>query len=188
MRIITGSARGRRLKTLEGTDVRPTSDKVKEAIFSVIQFDLESAVVLDLFSGTGQLGLEALSRGAKYCRFVDKSSASAAVTKENISAAGFLDSSAVSVMDSIDFIRGVRMTFDIAFLDPPYGKGLIEKALPYVAAKLSYRGIAVCEHEAGLVLPDSFGKLEKHRTYKYGKVEVTVYRVPIPEDIEEDEL
>ena len=185
MRVITGLARGRKLVTLEGEDVRPTTDMVKEAIFSVIQFDIEGSVVLDLFSGSGQLGIEALSRGAKYCRFVDKSQASAEITRQNVTACGFVRDSAVSVMDSIDFVRGVRMTFDIAFLDPPYRHGLIEQALPLLESKMSDRGIVVCEHEKGLVLPDNVGKLEKKKTYRYGKIEVTVYRVPLPADDEE---
>lgn len=184
MRVITGSARGRKLRTLEGEDVRPTTDMVKEAVFSIIQFDIEGSCVLDLFSGSGQLGIEALSRGAKYCRFVDKSRASAEVTRENITACGFVRDSAVTVMDSIDFVRDVRMTFDIAFLDPPYRNGLIEKALPLLEGKMSDRGIVVCEHEKGLVLPESVGKLKKAKTYRYGKIEVTVFRVPLPSDEE----
>lgn len=184
MRVITGSARGRKLAALEGNDVRPTTDMVKEAIFSIIQFDIEGAVVLDLFSGSGQLGIEALSRGAKYCRFVDKSQASAQVTRQNIETCGFVKDSAVTLADSIDFAREVRMTFDIAFLDPPYGNGLIEKAIPYLADKMSDRGIIVCEHEKGLVLPESCGRLNKTKTYRYGKIEITVYRVPMKEDDE----
>ncbi len=182
MRVITGTARGRKLKTLEGEDVRPTTDMVKEAIFSIIQFDIEGTTVLDLFSGSGQLGIEALSRGAKYCRFVDKSPASAECTKENLAACGFTRDSAVTLADSVDFAREVRMTFDIAFLDPPYRNGLIEKAMPLLAPKMSDRGIVVCEHEKGLVLPDEYDKLRKTKTYRYGKIEVTVYRVPLPDD------
>lgn len=182
MRVITGSARGRKLASLEGRDVRPTTDMVKEAIFSIIQFDIEGAVVLDLFSGSGQLGIEALSRGAKYCRFVDNSQASAQVTRENVTACGFVRDSAVSVADSVDFAREVRMVFDIAFLDPPYNSGLIEKAMPYLCEKMSDRGIVVCEHERGLILPECYGRLMKTKTYRYGKIEVTVYRVPLPED------
>ncbi|MBQ7784434.1 MAG: 16S rRNA (guanine(966)-N(2))-methyltransferase RsmD, partial [Oscillospiraceae bacterium] len=174
MRVITGSARGRKLRTLEGADVRPTTDMVKEAIFSIIQFDIEGTTVLDLFSGSGQLGIEALSRGAKYCRFVDKSAASVECTRENLGACGFIRDSAVTTADSIDFARDVRMTFDIAFLDPPYNMGLIEKAMPFLAEKMSDRGIVVCEHEKGLVLPESYGRLVKSKTYRYGKIEVTV--------------
>lgn len=182
MRVITGSARGHKLRALEGDEVRPTTDMVKEAIFSIIQFDIEGTTVLDLFSGSGQLGIEALSRGAKHCRFVDKSAASIECTKENIAACGFTNDSSVSLADSEDFLRMVRMTFDIAFLDPPYRQGILEKVMPLLEPKMSDRGIVVCEHEKGLVLPDSFGKLVKTRTYRYGKIEVTVYKVPMPED------
>ena len=176
MRVITGSARGRRLRSPEGRDVRPTADKVKEAVFSVVQFDIESSAVLDLFSGSGQLGIEALSRGARSCVFVDSSRISADITKENISAAGFKDSSNVVTADSISYLRMCRNTFDLAFLDPPYGKGLIEQALPLLCGHMSNRGIIVCEHEKGLELPEKAGELIKSRTYKYGKTEVTVYR------------
>ncbi len=184
MRVITGSARGKKLKTLEGNDVRPTTDMVKESIFSIIQFELEGAVVLDLFSGSGQLGIEALSRGAKSCRFVDKSAASAACTNENIRACGFADNASVTTSDSLDFLRMARLSFDVALLDPPYEMGLIEQALPLLEKKMTDRGVVVCEHERGLVLPESVGKLSKCKTYRYGKIEVTVYRVPLPEDEE----
>lgn len=184
MRVITGSARGRRLVAPEGMDVRPTSDKVKEAIFSAVQFDIPGSTALDLFSGSGQLGIEALSRGAKSCVFVDSSRASLDVTKENISAAGFRDSAVVISSDSADYLRMCRQTFDIAFLDPPYGKGIIDKIMPLLCGHMSERGIAVCEHERGLVLPDSFGSLRKHKTYRYGKIEVTIYRTGTEEAAE----
>ena len=108
MRIIAGTARGRKLKTLEGNDVRPTTDKVKEAIFSSIQFYLPGATVLDLFGGSGQLGLEALSRGAEKAVFVDKSKASVNIITENIASAEFTDRSRVVYMDSIDFLKTDR--------------------------------------------------------------------------------
>jgi 16S rRNA (guanine(966)-N(2))-methyltransferase RsmD len=176
MRVITGTARGRRLKTLDSYDVRPTTDKVKEAIFSIIHFDIDGSAVLDLFSGSGQMGIEALSRGAKYCCFVDKSKASADVTSENIEMTGFRKQSTVSIMDSLAYIKTAKNIFDIAILDPPYNMGLIEDTLPFLAEKMSDRGVVVCEHEKGLVLPEKVGKLVNHRTYRYGKVEVTVFR------------
>ena len=176
MRVITGSARGRKLISPEGTDVRPTTDMVKEALFSVIQFDVETSAVLDLFSGSGQLGIEALSRGAVSCTFVDSSRDSLAVTKENISAAGFEGSSETFLADAADFLGRTSERYDIAFLDPPYNKGMIEKVLPLTAEKMSERGVIVCEHERGLSLPSSAGTLEKKKTYRYGKTEVTVYR------------
>lgn len=182
MRVITGKARGRKLKDFEGRDIRPTTDMVKEAIFSIIQFDIEGSEVLDLFSGTGQLGIEALSRGAKYCRFVDKSKESAALTNENIDLAGFRWESNVVNGDSLDFLRMARYTFDIALLDPPYNNGLIEQALPLLEPKMSQRGIVVCEHERGLELPEEVGRLKRSKTYNYGKVAVTVYRIPFNEE------
>ncbi len=182
MRIITGKARGKKLKSFEGRDIRPTSDMVKEAVFSIIQFDIEGSEILDLFSGTGQLGIEALSRGAKFCRFVDKSKESADLTRENISLAGFKEDSNVICGDSLDFLRMSRYRFDIAFLDPPYGKGLIAEALPLLEPLMSVRGIAVCEHEKELSLPENVGRLKKSKTYRYGKTAVTVYKIPFNEE------
>lgn len=178
MRVITGTARGRKLTALEGDSVRPTSDMVKEAIFSIIQFDIEGAMVLDLFSGTGQLGIEAVSRGAKECRFVDSSADSLRCTRDNIAACGFNGKCTVTQADSIDFLRQVRITFDIALLDPPYNKGILEKALPLLVPHMSERGIIVCEHERELTLPDEIGAFRKAKTYRYGKIGLTVYRIP----------
>lgn len=182
MRVITGTAKGRRLKTLEGLDVRPTSDMVKEAVFSIIRFDLEGSNVLDLFCGSGQLGIEALSGGAKSCRFVDSSKASLEVTRENVVHCGLEGAATMTLSDGVDFIRNARLPFDIIFLDPPYGKGLIERVIPFAGEKISDRGIAVCEHEKGLVLPEEFGRLKKSKTYRYGKTEVTVFRTECPEE------
>lgn len=175
MRVITGSARGKRLKTLDGLDVRPTSEKVKEAIFSIIQFDLPEASVLDLFAGSGQLGIEALSRGAKSCIFVDKSRNSIGVIRENIESCGFSSLSRVVNMDSVEFLRGCPQV-DIAILDPPYEKGLILDALPLLESKIAKNGWVICEHEGGLELPERVGRLVKHREYSYGKtVALTTY-------------
>lgn len=184
MRVITGSARGRKLMTLEGSDVRPTTDKVKEAIFSIVQFDINGSEILDLFAGSGQLGIEALSRGAKRCTFVDESRNSIKVVTENVRACGFADSADILNTESIGYLRTCRRIFDLAFLDPPYNKGIHEKALPLLAEKMSDRGIIVCEHETGLVLPESCGALIKKRTYKYGKIEVTVFVTPFGDDAE----
>lgn len=184
MRVITGSARGRKLQTLEGSDVRPTTDKVKEAIFSIVQFDINGSEILDLFAGSGQLGIEALSRGAKRCTFVDESRNSIKVVTENVRTCGFADSADILNTESIGYLRTCRRIFDLAFLDPPYNKGILEKALPLLAEKMSDRGIIVCEHETGLVLPESCGALIKKRTYKYGKIEVTVFITPFGDEAE----
>lgn len=184
MRVITGSARGRKLRTLEGSDVRPTTDKVKEAIFSIVQFDINGSEILDLFAGSGQLGIEAISRGAKRCTFVDESRDSIKVVTENVKTCGFADLADILNTESIGYLRTCRKKFDHAFLDPPYNKGILEKALPLLAEKMSDRGIIVCEHEMGLVLPESYGALVKKRTYKYGKIEVTVFVTPFGDEAE----
>lgn len=176
MRVITGSARGRRLSAPAGMDVRPTSDKVKEAVFSVVQFDLPGSAVLDLFAGSGQLGIEALSRGADSCVFVDSSRVSAETARENIAAAGFKNEATVMNSDSEQYLRMCRQTFDITFVDPPYKKGLIERVMPLLCGHMSDRGAVLCEHEKGLILPENFGGLVKRKTYRYGKTEVTLYR------------
>lgn len=175
MRVITGTARGKKLKTLEGLDVRPTSDKVKEAIFSIIQFDLPGAEVLDLFSGSGQLGIEALSRGAKSCTFVDKSRLSVGCTRENVESCGFSDKSQIFNIDSADFLLRPN-EFDIALLDPPYRQGLFERVLPLLENKIRQGGTVVCEHETELIMPEKVGRLVKKKDYSYGKtVALTTY-------------
>ena len=175
MRVITGSLRGKKLRTLEGLEVRPTSDKVKEAIFSIIQFDLPEARVLDLFAGSGQLGIEALSRGAKSCVFVDKSRQSVNCEKENIESCGLEHRAKVINADVCDYLKNAP-EFDIIILDPPYRQGLAEKTLPLLDGKLSENGIVVCEHEAELELPEKIGRLVRKKEYSYGKtVALTTY-------------
>lgn len=123
MRVITGFAKGRKLRTLSGEDVRPTTDRVKEALFSIIQFEIEGRRVLDLFAGSGQLGIEALSRGAASAVFVDSSRDSIEVVRENLNTTQLAQSAQVIQMDSLAFLAGQCGPFDIALLDPPYGAG-----------------------------------------------------------------
>lgn len=177
MRVITGIARGMKLRTLEGTDVRPTTDQVKESIFSIIQFEIENARVLDLFAGCGQLGIEALSRGAHSVTFVDSSRASVNVVRENLEHTKLGKNTIIKNEDSIGFLQMTRDTFDVALLDPPYGKGLIEEALPLLAPKMADNGVIVCETAATEQLPQEAGKFSLYREYKYGKIKLTVYRV-----------
>ena len=176
MRVITGTARGRVLETLPGEDVRPTTDRVKEAMFSIIQFELEGRKVLDLFAGSGQLGIEALSRGAAYAVFVDSSRDSVDCVKSNLLKTGLKSNSSVVQADSLTFIRTAKDKFDIAFLDPPYGKGLLQSVLPLVAEKMNDGGVIVCEHSKGEEMPAEAGDFVLFREYKYGKTALTVYR------------
>ena len=192
MRVITGTARGMKLKTLEGTDiVRPTAEVVKEAMFSIVQFDIEDAVVLDLFAGSGQLGIEALSRGAAKAYFVDSSPASIAVIRENLKHTKLEDKAVVSNMPNSAFLRTAPEKFDIAFLDPPYRKKLIHRSLPALAEIMSDKGIIVCEHEKETAMPEFIGGEEDempengfllHKTYNYGKIALSVYRRKTGED------
>ena len=147
MRVITGTARGRKLVAPEGMDVRPTGDKVKEAVFSAIQFDIEGSYVLDLFAGSGQMGIEALSRGAEKAVFVDSSQKSVNCVNENIKNTGFVKNSVIVTRDSYDYIRYTSEMFDIIILDPPYRHGHIAKILPLCAEKLNEGGSIVCEYE-----------------------------------------
>ena len=175
MRVIAGSAKGRKLKTLEGLDVRPTTDKVKEAIFSAIQFDLPGAVVLDLFAGSGQMGIEALSRGAETAVFVDRSARSLQMTKENLESVQLAAQAQLHQAEAQSFLQTTAMQFDIAILDPPYRKGFHEKLLPLLAGPMADEGIVICEHETGLEMPETVGVLEQKKQKKYGAITVTTY-------------
>ncbi len=177
MRVITGSARGRRLKTLSGDDiVRPTTDLVKEAIFSIIQFDIEGRSVLDLFAGCGQLGIEALSRGARHCTFVDSSRMSAAVVRQNVEHCEMQESAAVVQSDAAAYLMRCREKYDIALLDPPYDSDLIEKTLPLLAPCMNTGGVIICESLREKELPETAGEFTRRRTYRYGRIAVTIYR------------
>lgn len=176
MRVITGTARGRKLFTLEGDDVRPTTDMVKEAIFSIIQFEIEGRRVLDLFAGSGQLGIEALSRGAHNATFVDNSRKSVEVVRKNLEHTGFTKSAVVLNTDSLAFLRTRGEKYDIAFLDPPYGTGLLQKALELVPSVMSDAGIVICEAPRDDVLPETAGDMKLAKRYRYGKTYVYTYR------------
>ena len=176
MRVITGEARGRRLVTLEGEDVRPTTDRVKEGMFNIIQFDVEGANVIDLFAGSGQLGIEALSRGAKHCTFVDAANRSVDVVKQNLKTVGFEKRASVFCGDSKMYITLSKDKFDIALLDPPYNKNLIDEVLPAVAEKMTDYGVIICESALDETLPQTAGEFSLYREYRYGKIKLTAYR------------
>ena len=180
MRVITGTARGRRLRTLDGNDVRPTTDRVKEAVFSVIQFEIEGRRILDLFAGSGQMGIEALSRGASEAVFVDSSAQSIAVVRENLRACGLNGAAVVIHGDALSYLapRAGRRDFDYAFLDPPYGRGILQSALPAVASVVKPGGAIICESPADETLPESIGDFVIYRHYRYGRIKVTFYHVP----------
>ena len=174
MRVITGSARGRKLKTPENYDIRPTTDNVKESVFNIIQFDIEGRRVLDLFAGTGQLGIECLSRGASSAVFVDKSREAVKIVKENLKACGL--SGTVVQSDALSFLRTCGK-FDIIFVDPPYDSDLYESVLNTVNSIdiLSDGGIIICESRRERALPEMTAPYKKRREYTYGKVKLCIY-------------
>ncbi|MGI5978406.1 MAG: 16S rRNA (guanine(966)-N(2))-methyltransferase RsmD [Oscillospiraceae bacterium] len=173
MRVITGTARGRKLREPKNMDIRPTTDKVKESLFSIIQFDIEGRCVLDLFAGTGQLGIEALSRGAKSVTFVDQSNEAIAIVRENLEHCGF--SATVVRDDSIAFLERAGK-FDLIFLDPPYDGGLMDAALRKIIKFdiLADGGIIICETASETSLKALDAPYFIGREYKYGKVKLTV--------------
>lgn len=182
MRVITGSQKGKRLSAPPGTDVRPTPERVKEGIFSALQFDLEGRRVLDLFAGSGQLGLEALSRGAGHCVFVDNSPISLKSVKSNIESCRMAEKSRVVQSDFSEFCASCKSTFDYAFLDPPYAAGLLMPAVRAVAPLMSAYGAIICEHPLEVQPDRKAGEFYIHKTYRYGKVYVSVYRKGEPHE------
>ncbi len=185
MRVITGIARGRRLVAPEGLDVRPTADKVKEGIFSAVQFELEDAYVLDLFAGSGQMGIEALSRGAKRAVFVDNSQRAIRCINENLRNTKLERQAEVVSRDSYDYIKLTAQTFDIIILDPPYKHNHIANILPFAAAKLKDEGIIICEYESDAIEPSAPDGMVLRKTYHYGKINVSIFCKPSEEVPEE---
>ena len=178
MRVITGKARGVQLKTPEGMLTRPTADRVKEALFSIINFDLPGAAVLDLFGGTGQLGIEALSRGAESAVFVDQREDACKIIRENLRRTKLESQGRVVRSDYLDYLRRCREKFNIILLDPPYAEVFLENALKCITEIdiLKSGGIIVAERPLEKELPFEFEGYTRSRDYKYGKTLLTIYR------------
>ena len=178
MRVITGTAKGRKLEELPGLDTRPTTGRVKEGLFSAIQFDIEGRRVLDLFAGTGQLGIECLSRGAAFCDFVDSAPAALKIVRRNLETCGFEGCSACHGKDFMAFLGRCREKYGLVFLDPPYASGNLERALERITEIdiVTENGIIVCESPADRVLPEVPAPYEKGREYRYGKIKFTLFR------------
>ncbi len=178
MRVIAGKARGVQLKTPEGMQTRPTIDRVKEALFSIINFDLPNARVLDLFGGTGQLGIEALSRGAASAVFVDAREEACKLIRENLKRTRLEQQGRVVRSDYLDYLKRCKEKFHIIFLDPPYAEVFLENSLKIITEIdiLHSGGIIVAERPLGKELPWEFPGYSRSRDYKYGKVLLTLYR------------
>ena len=129
MRVISGKARGTSLYSLEGNHTRPTTDRVKESMFSIINFHIPDGVVLDLFAGSGALGIEALSRGARKCYFIENSHSAADIVKKNIEKTSLKENSVLKVVDYKSFLNSANEKFDVILLDPPYNKKMCDEAM-----------------------------------------------------------
>ncbi len=178
MRIITGTLGGRKLISPKTNDIRPTSDKVKEAIFSMLlPYMEEGFVAIDLFSGTGNMGLEAISRGAKTVYFSDASRDSLSLTKQNVKLCGVEDNAVLLAGDFRQNLRRIRQKADIIFLDPPYADGYILPSLQIIddADLLKEGGVVVCEHSHKEKLPEEIYGFTAVRDRRYGAIGVTIY-------------
>ena len=178
MRVITGKARGVQLKTPDGQLTRPTTDRVKEALFSIIQFEIPGAAVLDLFGGTGQLGIEALSRGAKSAVFVDAREDACKLIRENLKRTKLEQDGRVVRADYLEYLNRCREKFDIILLDPPYAEVFLENSLKRITEIdiLQSGGIIIAERPLGKELPWEFEGYSRSRDYKYGNTLLTIYR------------
>ena len=188
MRVITGSARGKQLETLPGEEiVRPTADRVKEGMFSAVQFYVAGAKVLDLFAGSGQLGIEALSRGAALCVFVDTSRQASDVVMRNLKKTGLHTLARVVTRDAFRYLEHCKDKFDLILVDPPYRMGLCDLALEKLDRVTVPGGFVFCETEKDADLPPAAGKLRLKKTYSYGKTRVWLYTMENPEEGREQE-
>lgn len=180
MRIITGSAKGRKIKAPEGLDTRPTADRVKQSIFNIIALKIREAKVLDLFAGTGNLGLEAISQGASSCTFVEHNKTTFGILNENIEMLNFnsrVEKYNGEAIASLGNLANKGRDYDVIFLDPPYGKGLIEAALIEIDKKnmLTQDGLIVSEYDVNDVIPEKIGGLKIYRTIKYGRTKISLW-------------
>jgi 16S rRNA (guanine966-N2)-methyltransferase len=173
-RIIAGSKKKMILKIPSAGTVRPTTDRIKETLFNIITADIYGSVILDLFAGTGQIGLEALSRGADRCVFVEKNSGVFKVLTDNISRTGFDNYKAYNC-DSLLFLCKCTDMFDLVYVDPPYNSGLYDKILCALVQSgvLKENAKIIIEHDMSVEINDNYGILDKYREEKYGNTKMT---------------
>lgn len=187
MRVIAGSAKGRPLKTVKGRDIRPTADRVKESLFNVLGARVAGATFLDLFAGSGNVGLEALSRGARLCVFVELMTPHLKVVEENLRTTGLLERAELLRRDARSAAADLgnrERCFDLIFVDPPYGQNLIPPILAEVAAHqlLAADGWVIAEHFKKDPLPDVVpgpavaGGLTRFRELVFGETILSLYR------------
>lgn len=180
MRVIAGEFRGRRLDRIEGMDIRPTSDKVKESLFNILGESVIDSAFLDLFGGTGGIGIEALSRGAKHVVFIDSNIKSIKVLKGNLNNLGIKDNVEVfhtEYSTAIEKLYKFKKKFDIIFIDPPYRVGIAQNALKEIDRNpiLTQSGLIVVEHDSKEDMPQRVGSLNMYRIKQYGNTSLSFY-------------
>lgn len=177
MRVITGTARGTNLKAPDGLATRPTADRVKEALFNIIQYEI-AGEVLDLFAGSGQLGIEALSRGAEHAVFIDERADAISVIKENLKRTHLQERAQVIRSDYLSYLSACRKHFRLIFLDPPYAEKYLENAIKRISEIdiLAEGAIIIAERPLGKPLEDDFPGLVRSKDYNYGKTTITLFR------------
>jgi len=186
MRVNTGTAKGKVIETLPGEElVRPTSQKVKEALFSALQFFIPGATMLDLFAGSGQMGIEALSRGASHCVFVDNSREAITVIKKNLNSTDLFRKATVAQMDAVSYVERATSKFDFIFADPPYRKDIAGALLPRLDKMLEDGGCIAIETEREALLPDEVLSLTLKKRYNYGSTTIWMYNKHESEDVQE---
>ncbi|MEW6173057.1 MAG: 16S rRNA (guanine(966)-N(2))-methyltransferase RsmD [Bacillota bacterium] len=182
MRVIGGLAKRRTLKAPPGRSIRPTAERVKEALFNILAAKIPDAVFLDLFAGTGGIGIEALSRGAARVVFVDRSSRALNLIRENLRRTGFSERAMVIPQDALtalSLLRRCGESFDVIYIDPPYGKGHESKALPSIASKglLNPGGLVITETDYRGTPPEEVENLKLFRSERYGDTVLSFYCV-----------
>ena len=182
MRVITGKAKGVILKTPDGMATRPTAERVKESLFSILQFQLPGARVLDLFGGTGQLGIEALSRGAKSAVFIDEREDACKLIRENLRRTKLESDARVIRSDYLSYLKNCKEKFDMIFLDPPYAEVFLENAIKMITEIdiLQSGGIIITERPVGKALDLLYDGYTRSRDYKYGKTLLAFYTKDCP--------
>jgi 16S rRNA (guanine966-N2)-methyltransferase len=186
VRVIGGSAKGRRLTTLRTLALRPTPDRVREALFNILGGSIDGAAVLDFFAGSGAIGLEALSRGARVAVFVEAHEPACRLIEDNLRRCGLYEHAVVwcrEASKAIPALKAHRRTFDVIFLDPPYQTPLLEDTLHQLGdgRMLEARGQVIAEHYFKRALPERFGRLHRTRLARFGDVALSFYRAPEPE-------
>ncbi|WP_080846592.1 16S rRNA (guanine(966)-N(2))-methyltransferase RsmD [Cytobacillus gottheilii] len=180
MRVVSGSQKGRSLKPVPGNTTRPTTDKVKEALFNMIGPYFEGGLCLDLFAGSGGLGIEALSRGVDKVIFVDRDRMAIQTIHDNIAASGFTEQSEVYRNDAERALKAIikrELVFDYIFLDPPYKKQQLVKLIEMIDKEdlLSEKGMIICEHGSDVDLPENVGGFEQYKHENYGMISISIY-------------